>query len=287
MPKTTEMSRPKCLKMHGLFCFLLVLLEVHSKKQSKKTCSALETLMESGHSERIGSCIKNRECTSITCTAELTQPTPNTAMSVITFDPCSEPVSVHIHVNSTILKGMPLLNNWVSQTTSVQATPAPLGKFNVTLDHRDGGVKFGVVHKSDFDPLPVTLFPRLFIPLICLGSEKHPVKSIKKKSLVVIDNKGDNSFNLNEFTDADNVLPPDLGGNIKIPSDINKVDTTPASSVTAASGSVAAGVANETTTEPGPRVRSIHQVLMIIVLLGIVILHLALAVINIIACVKF
>ena len=41
------------------------------------------------------------------------------------------------------------------------------------------------------------------------------------------------------------------------------------------------------TTEPGPSVSSIHQVLMVVVLLGVVILHFVLAVINIVACVKF
>jgi len=277
------MSRPIFLKIRSLLCFLLVLVEVHSEKQGEKTCGALDTLMESGNPERIGRCIKNIECTSIVCTAELTQPAPNTAMSVITFEPCSDPVSVHLHVNSSILKGMPLLNDWVSKTKTLQASPPPLGKFNVTLKHQDGGVTFGVVHKSDFDPLPVTLFPKVFIPFSCLGSRKHPVKNVGKNNQNGMRDTKDDTSGFN--TDQD-LLPPDLGGDKTKKSDDTDLFA-PSSTTTVAENGTVGGVANITTTELGQRMSSIHQVLMIMVLLGVVILHLVLAVINVIACVKF
>lgn len=247
----------------------------------ESTCVAMQKLMRSGHKERIGLCVKNRACISLVCTTELKQPAPTTVMSIITFDPCSDPVALHIHVNSTLLKGKPIIDEWIGSTTSIKAKPDPLGAFNITLEHQQKGVLFGAVHQSKFDASPITLFPNHFIPFHCTEDQKHSFEVHLEKPLTLLDSDEDTDYEeyYSEYDSSYEVdsdkRPKQLQSESSLITDDQKdfpttIEDSP-----------------PVTTESRPSIERIHQMMMIGVLVGIVVIHLILAVVNIIACLKF
>lgn len=291
--------------------FILSLLDgqVYCEKQAQQTCDALNTLVAKRYEERVGQCIINSDCTSLACRAELTIPAPNTAFSIISFDPCSKPVSVYLHVNTSLLKGLPILDGHFTASKSVKAKPEPLGTFYITLQHHDGGVSFGMVHQSQFDPQPVPLFPATSIPFRCkLSEEDSPMDNSNGQA----EDSENKNIDMGRATEEDyhynqpeedrgnergrrtekhiinrNEEGTHISSDPSVTEELTKDDS--GKRIISADFNTTANSEDSTasTNKLAIHVSSILQVLMIIVLLGAVVLHVLLVVVNFVACLKF
>ena len=111
-------------------------------QQTSATCDALDGLIASRNTQLLGSCTKNSLCTTITCTSILSPEPLVVFTNVLTFFPCTTPMSIN-YLGSANGGTQINLNSVVTESEIIEGAD-PIQVFNITLDPIDGGVNYGV-----------------------------------------------------------------------------------------------------------------------------------------------